>query len=136
MTDQTAGKKILVVDDNRDSRELVLKVLKRKGYELFEAVDGEDALARVEEHLPDLILMDISLPKIDGYEATGRLKKDSRFQHIPVIALTAHAMKGDREKALGAGCRGYIAKPINVRELPEIIEGFLNQTATDPEDMG
>ena len=118
-------KKILVVDDNQDSRELVIKILKNKGYKLCEASDGEEALDKVALELPDLILMDISLPKMDGYEVTRRLKDSDKFKSIPIIALTAHAMKGDREKSLAKGCDGYIPKPIDVRELPRIIAGFL-----------
>jgi len=116
---------ILIVDDNQDSRELVMKVLGGKGYKLIEALDGEDALAQVQVERPDLILMDISLPKIDGHEVTRRLKSQAEYKEIPIIALTAHAMKGDKEKALAAGCNGYIPKPINVRELPIIINDFL-----------
>ncbi len=121
----TKSAKIMVVDDNKDSRELVIKVLRAKGYRLVEAVDGQDALDRIPAENPDLILMDISLPKIDGYEVTQRLKKQDEYKDIPIIALTAHAMKGDREKAINAGCSGYIPKPINVRELPEQIRLFL-----------
>lgn len=117
-------KRILIVEDNRDSRELVVKVLTARGYVTLEARDGAEALQVAEAEKPDLILMDISLPKIDGHEATRRLKGDERLSAIPVIALTAHAMKGDREKALAAGCDGYIPKPINVRELPGQIEQF------------
>jgi len=120
-----ATKKILIVEDNTDSRELVLKVLKNRGYLLMEAADGEDALLKATEQLPDLILMDISIPKIDGFEVTRRLKEMENFKDIPIIALTAHAMKGDREKALEAGCDGYISKPINVRQLPDQIQAFL-----------
>jgi len=117
--------KILVVDDNQDSRELVLKILKGKGHQLIEAVDGEDALEKVAAEQPDLILMDISLPKIDGYEVTRRLKQNKKFASIPVIALTAHAMKGDKEKALASGCDDYISKPINVRDFYDRIKVFL-----------
>ena len=108
-------KKILIVDDNVDSRELVVKVLKNRGYQTVEAVDGEEALERAAAERPDLILMDRSIPKIDGYEVTRRLKSQEGFKDIPIVAVTAHAMKGDREKALEAGCDGYISKPINVR---------------------
>ncbi len=118
-------KKILIVDDNRDSRELVIKILKNRGYILSEAVDGEEALRKVAAERPDLILMDISLPKIDGHEVTRTLKSQAEYKDIPVIALTAHAMKGDKEKAMAAGCAGYITKPINVREFAGLIEGFL-----------
>jgi len=123
--DDKGAKKILVVDDNRDGRELVVKVLKSRGYQIVEAIDGEEALEKVLSERPDLILMDISIPKIDGHEVARRLKADEDLRNIPIIALTAHAMKGDREKALSAGCNGYIPKPINVRELPGQIETFL-----------
>ena len=118
-------KKILIVDDNVDSRELVVKVLRNKGYQTIEAIDGEDALEKVVAERPDLILMDRSLPKIDGYEVTRRLKRQEGLKDIPIVALTAHAMKGDREKAIEAGCEGYISKPINVRELPGLIGSYL-----------
>ena len=117
--------KILIVDDNQDSRELVVKILKARGYQTIEAVDGEEALEKAVAERPDLILMDRSLPKIDGYEVTRRLKNQDEFKDIPIVALTAHAMRGDREKALEAGCEGYISKPINVRELPGLILSYL-----------
>ncbi len=117
--------KILVVEDNQDNREMVVKVLKFNGYEVVEAVDGEEAIKKARAENPDLILLDIYLPKMDGYEAAKRLKGDSDLRHIPIIALTAHAMKGNREEALAVGCDGYIPKPINVRELPKQIERFL-----------
>ncbi|GAQ94874.1 two-component system, cell cycle response regulator DivK [Thermodesulfovibrio aggregans] len=120
-------KTILVVDDNEDSRELVKKILKKQGYEIIEAVDGEDALAKAIAYRPDLILMDISIPKIDGYEVTKRLKSRIDFKDTPIIAFTAHAMRGDQEKALEAGCDGYISKPINVREFPEQIKIYLKE---------
>jgi len=118
-------KKILVVDDNQDSRELVVKVLKNKGYEMVEATDGEEALERAVAEKPDLILLDISIPKLNGYEVARILKGKEEFKNVPIVALTAHAMKGDRAKALEAGCEGYISKPINVRELPAQIKSFL-----------
>ncbi|MGQ9570211.1 MAG: response regulator [Thermodesulfovibrionales bacterium] len=119
------SKKILVVDDNNDSRELVIKVLKNQGYEMIEAIDGEEALEKAISEKPDLILIDISIPKINGYEVTKKLKSLDEFKDIPVVALTAHAMKGDRLKALEAGCEGYISKPINIRELPVQIKSYL-----------
>lgn len=118
------SKTILVVEDNTDSRELVVKVLEAKGYQTIAAIDGEEAYRKAAEERPDLILMDISLPKLDGYEVTRRLKNNDELRNIPVVALTAHAMKGDREKALQAGCDGYITKPINVRELVGQITPF------------
>ena len=116
---------ILVVEDNEDNREMVVKVLKRNSYQVVEAVDGEEAIEKAKIEKPDLILLDIYLPKIDGYEAARRLKSDRNLRNIPVIALTAHAMKGNMEEALAAGCNGFISKPINVRELPQQIERFL-----------
>lgn len=118
-------KKILIVDDNEDSRDLVVKVLKNRGYQMVEAVDGEDALEKAESENPDIILLDISIPKLDGYEVTRRLKSREKFRNIPIIALTAHAMKGDKEKALQAGYDGYISKPISIHELPEQIKSYL-----------
>ena len=118
-------KKILVVDDNNDSRELVVKVLKNRGYEMIEAIDGEEALEKAVSEKPDLILMDISIPKINGYEVTKRLKSLEEVKKIPVVALTAHAMKGDRAKAIEVGCEGYISKPINVRELPAQVKSYM-----------
>lgn len=118
-------KKILIVDDNQDSRELVVKVLKCKGYEMIEAIDGEEAIEKAMGEKPDLILLDISIPKLDGYEVTRRLKSREEFKDTPIVALTAHAMKGDRAKALEAGCEGYISKPINIRELPEQVKSYL-----------
>jgi len=118
-------KKILVVDDNNDSRELVVKVLKNQGYEMIEAIDGEEALEKAVSEKPDLILMDISIPKLNGYEVTKRLKSLEEVKEIPVVALTAHAMKGDRAKAIEAGCEGYISKPINVRELPAQVKSYM-----------
>ncbi len=118
-------KKILIVDDNQDSRELAVKVLKNRGYQMIEASDGEEALEKALAEKPDLILMDISIPKINGYEVTRRLKSQADFKATPIIALTAHAMKGDKEKALEAGCDGYISKPINVHELPDQIKSYM-----------
>jgi len=118
-------KKILIVDDNQDSRELAVKVLKNKGYQMIEAIDGEEALEKAVAEKPDLILMDISIPKITGYEVTRKLKSQADFKATPIIALTAHAMKGDKEKALEAGCDGYISKPINVHELPDQIKSYM-----------
>lgn len=123
--DTQERKKILVVDDNQDSRELVIKILGRKNYSLLEAQDGEDALNKIISEKPDLVLMDISMPKMDGFEVTRILKTMDDFRNIPIVALTAHAMKGDCEKALAAGCAGYITKPINIREFNEQIKQFL-----------
>lgn len=117
--------KILVVEDDQDNREMVVKALNFHGYQVIEAVDGEEVIEKARAENPDLILLDIYLPKMDGYEVARRLKGDRGLRHIPIIALTAHAMKGNREEALAAGCDGYIPKPIDVRELPKQIEYFL-----------
>lgn len=118
-------KKVLIVEDNEDNRELVVKVLSNKGYKMVQAADGEEALEKAVAERPDLILLDISLPKLDGYEVAKRLKNMEEFQDIPIIAFTAHAMKGDREKVIAAGFEGYISKPVNVRELPEQVRSFI-----------
>ena len=122
---QPVSRKILIVEDNQDSRELVVKVLKKKGYEIVEAEDGEEALAKAVSDRPHLILMDISIPKLDGFEVTRKLKQNPDFQDIPVVALTAHAMKGDREKFIAAGFEGYIPKPISIHELPGQVRDYL-----------
>jgi two-component system cell cycle response regulator DivK len=122
---KSSSQKILVVEDNQDNRELVVKVLKINGYHVIEAVDGQEAIEKTRAENPDLILLDLFIPKIDGYEVTRRLKRDIDLKSIPIIALTAHAMKGDMEVALASGCDGYIPKPIDVRELPKQIEHFL-----------
>ncbi len=118
-------KKILIVEDNEDSRELVVKVLRNKGYEMVEAADGEEAVEKAVAEKPDLILLDISLPKLDGYEVAKRLKSLEEFQEIPIVAFTAHAMKGDREKAIIAGFEGYISKPVDIRDLPVQVKSFI-----------
>lgn len=118
-------RKILIVEDNEDSRELVVKVLRNKGYQTIEAADGEEALGKAVAEKPDLILLDISIPKIDGYEVAKKLKSDEELKDIPIVALTAHAMKGDREKVIVAGFEGYISKPVNVRELPDQVRSYL-----------
>ncbi|MEC4675596.1 MAG: response regulator [Nitrospirota bacterium] len=119
--------KILVVDDNQDNLDLVVKVLRSRNYQTIEATDGEEALKKAISESPDLILMDISIPGLDGYEVTRRLKSRVEFRDVPIIALTAHVMKGDREKALSAGCEGYIAKPFSIHELPGQVERYLNE---------
>jgi CheY-like chemotaxis protein len=119
------SKRILVVEDNPDNRILITDVLTSLSYEVLVAVDGEEGVAKAEAEVPDLILMDLSLPHMDGWEATGRIKANPHLNHIPVIALTAHAMVGDREKALEAGCDDYVSKPINLRELAGKLAQYL-----------
>jgi two-component system cell cycle response regulator DivK len=116
-----AGEQILVVEDNEKSMKLFRDVLLAKGYRPLEAMTGGQALELASEHAPDLVLMDIQLPDIDGVEALGRLRADERTASIPVLALTAQAMYGDRERFLAAGFDDYISKPVNVVELLEIV---------------
>ena len=118
---------VLVVEDNQDNRELIVKALRVNGYNVIEAADGEEAIEKAKTEKPDLILMDLFIPKIDGYEVTRILKGNDEFKNIPVIACTAHAMKGDMEDALAAGCDGYITKPIDVRKLSNQIDSFLRK---------
>ena len=117
--------RILLVEDNEMNRDMLSRRLQRKGYSVLIAVDGEQGLATAYSEIPDLILMDISLPFIDGYEVTRRLKANPRTRHIPVIALTAHALLTDRDKALKAGCNDYDTKPVDFGRLTEKIENLL-----------
>ena len=117
--------KILLVEDNEMNRDMLSRRLLRKGFEVVMAVDGGQAVMMAESEHPDLILMDMSLPVIDGWEATRRVKAAERTAHIPIIALTAHAMSGDREKALDAGCDDYDTKPIEMPRLLEKIDALL-----------
>ena len=109
--------KILLVEDNELNRDMLSRRLTRAGYEVVIALDGGEGVALARSERPDLILMDMSLPVLDGWEATRRIKADPATAHIPVIALTAHAMAGDREKALDAGCDDYDTKPIELERL-------------------
>ena len=117
--------KILLVEDNEMNRDMLSRRLQRKGYEVMIAVDGENGIEMARDKAPDLILMDMSLPVLDGWEATRRLKSDETLKHIPVIALTAHAMANDRDKALDAGCDDYDTKPIELPRLLAKIEALL-----------
>ena len=119
--------KILLVEDNEMNLDMLTRRLERQGYEIVTATDGKLGLLAAHAEMPDLILMDMSLPEIDGWEATRRLKADARTRHIPVIALTAHAMVSDRHRALEAGCDDYDTKPVDFRRLVSKIESTLNQ---------
>lgn len=118
--------KILLVEDNEMNRDMLSRRLKRKGYEIIIAVDGGEGIEKAISEKPDLILMDMSLPVIDGWTATQKLKEKDNTKLIPVIALTAHAMQGDYEKALAAGCDDYDTKPIELPRLLAKIESFLS----------
>lgn len=123
-------KKILLVEDNEMNRDMLSRRLARKGYEVSIAVDGQQGVEMAQSTAPDVILMDMSLPVLDGWEATRQLKNSDATRHIPVIALTAHAMSGDRERALEAGCDDYDTKPIELPRLLEKIESMLNRPAS------
>jgi len=121
--------KILLVEDNEMNRDMLGRRLQRRGYEVLIAVDGAEGLAMAQRDGPDLILMDMSLPVMDGWQATRRLKAAPDTQAIPIIALTAHAMSGDREKAMEAGADDYDTKPIEIDRLLAKIEALLIQSA-------
>ena len=118
-------KKILIVEDNPQNMKVAQMTLKPHGYTLLEATDGEQALEIAVRDKPDLIIMDVQLPKVSGLEVTRRLRRMPAFRHIPIIAITAYAMKGDREKVVEAGCDAYLPKPINTRELPGFVAEML-----------
>lgn len=120
-------KKILIVEDDPRSLKMIRMTLRPYGYSLLEATDGEEALKVARSDKPDLIIMDLRLPKVSGLEVTRQLRQMSDFSHIAIIAITAYAMKGDKEKAISAGCDAYLAKPINTRELPRLITEMLLQ---------
>lgn len=117
--------KILIVEDNELNRDMLSKRLERKGYEVVTAVDGQEGVVMAESLIPDLILMDMSLPILDGWEATRQIKANPQTNKIPIIALTAHAMIGDKEKTLEAGCNDYDTKPIELSRLLEKMEKLL-----------
>lgn len=121
---------ILYIEDNPQNVRLVRKMLDTGGYIVLEALNGRTGLKMAEEHVPALILMDINLPDIDGTEVAARIKANPKLQHIPIIALTANVMYGDRERFLEAGCDGYLAKPISRRELLDTV-GYYLKSQTD-----
>jgi two-component system cell cycle response regulator DivK len=118
-------KRILVVEDTEDNRRIIRDLLTSAGYEMIEALDGERGVAMAAEHKPDLILMDMQLPVLDGYEATRRIKSDPALAHIPVIAVTSYALSGDEAKTKAAGCNAYVAKPFSPRQLLAKVREFL-----------
>jgi two-component system, cell cycle response regulator DivK len=118
-------KRILVVEDTEDNRRILRDLLTAAGYDIIEAVDGATGVSMAADRQPDLILMDIQLPVIDGYQATRRIKADPATRHIPIVAVTSYALAGDEAKTRAAGCDGYVAKPFNPRDLLETVRGFL-----------
>src|SRR5215471_2964782 len=125
--------KILYIEDTENNRILVRRRLEKKGYQVVTAENAEQGLALAATELPELILMDMGMPGTDGWTATRRLKSDPKLQHIPVIALTAHAMQGDREKAISAGCDDYETKPFDFPRLFEKIEARLSPHQPPPQ---
>ncbi|MFH1857506.1 MAG: response regulator [Candidatus Omnitrophota bacterium] len=120
-------KTVLIVDDNKNNLKLAGEIIRSLGMKTIEATDAKSAIALARKHLPDLILMDIQLPGMDGVEATGILKNDDRTKHIPIVALTSHAMNGDKKKILAAGCDAYLAKPFGFDEFVNTVKGLLGE---------
>ena len=119
------NKRILVVEDHEENRRIMRDLLTSAGYEMIEAVTGEEGVTLAEKERPDLILMDIQLPGLDGYEATRRIKANPALRHIPIIAVTSYALSGDDRKAFEAGCDGYVTKPFSPRALLATIRQYL-----------
>ena len=119
------SKCILVVEDEKDNRQILRDLLGNAGYELTEAENGEEAIAAAAERRPSLILMDIQLPIVDGYEATRRIRSNPDLRSVPIIAVTSHALAGDEDKALAAGCDGYVSKPYSPRDLLAKVRTYL-----------
>jgi len=118
-------KRILYIEDNIENRVLISRIIQAEGYLFFEAGSADEAFAIINKQIPDLILMDINMPDMDGYTLTKQIKSISTLSHIPIIAITANVMKGDRERTLQSGCDGYIQKPVDVDLLPEQIRRYL-----------
>ena len=119
--------RILIVEDNMDTYELVHFILEKNGFETFLAVNGREGVNAALKQKPDLIVMDMSMPEMDGWTATGLIKKDEQTKSIPLLALTAHALPGDRQRAMDAGCDEYITKPMDLDELVEAIKYWVNK---------
>jgi two-component system cell cycle response regulator DivK len=118
---------VLYVEDNAENRLLIRRILMAEGFLVEEAESASQALKKIEQHCPDLILMDINMPEVDGYMLTSRLRENPKLNRVPIIALTANVMRGDRERTIEAGCDGYIQKPIDVDLLPQQITRFLKE---------
>ncbi len=118
-------KRVLLVEDNPHNRKIFSGMLTHSGFEVVEAEDGHQAIAEMARQLPDIVLMDLSIPGIDGWEVTRRFKADARTKAVPIIALTAHAMRGDEERARAAGCDHYLAKPVSPKKVVEEVRKLL-----------
>ena len=125
------GQTILLVEDNEDNRIIYSTVLRHLGYEVVEALDGVEAVAQARSRQPDLILMDISIPELDGWEATRILRADATTRHIPIVALTAHALSDDRERAQAVGFTAYLAKPIEPRAVVAEVQRWIGKNGSD-----
>jgi two-component system cell cycle response regulator DivK len=121
---------VLIVEDHKDNRAIYRTILEHDGYRVVEAADGETGIAAAHDERPDLILMDISLPGLNGWEATRRLKASRETESIPIVAVTAHAMNGDREKSLSAGCASYVSKPATPQRILEVVRAFIGPPDT------
>ena len=126
---------VLYIEDNEYNRKIVRQLLTRTPYQLIEAPDGEAGVALAQQKLPQLILMDVQLPKMSGLEATRILKADERTRHIPIIVITSFALSGDREKAAAAGADSYLAKPYSPRELLDLVHRYLSETGNDQAEV-
>lgn len=124
---EMSTKKVLYIEDRVDNRSLVRRVLMAEGIEVLEATNADDGIRLAIQHLPDLILMDINMPGKDGFTATAELRQYTALAHVPIVALTANVMKGDREKTLEAGCDGYISKPIDVDRFPTDVMSYITK---------
>jgi two-component system cell cycle response regulator DivK len=120
------GKTVLLVEDNPHNRKIFSGMLTHAGFRVVEAVDGNEAMAKLASDKPHLVLMDLSIPGLDGWECTRRIKGDPATKELPVIALTAHAMRGDEERARAAGCDGYLSKPVSPKKVVEVVKKYLN----------
>lgn len=123
--------RVLIVEDNVDNYELVRFLLERAGYQVLSASNGAEGVDAAKREQPDLVLMDLSMPEMDGWKATAHLKSDDATRNIPVLALTAHTLPGDRKRAIDAGCDGYISKPINVASFDKLVATLLRQARAD-----
>jgi two-component system cell cycle response regulator DivK len=121
------AKRILVIEDTEDNRRILRDLLTNAGFEVIEALDGAAGVAAAASERPDLILMDIQLPIVDGYEASRRIKSNPELRHIPIIAITSYALAGDEEKTAAAGCEGYLAKPVSPRQVLAMVRDFLSK---------
>jgi two-component system, cell cycle response regulator DivK len=122
-----AGELILYIEDNTDNRTLIRRILMVEGYEVAEAANATEGLEKLKTLHPNLILMDINMPQVDGYTLTSQIRAMPGFESVPIVALTANVMRGDRERSLEAGCDGYIQKPIDIDLLPQQIEHYLRK---------